>query len=253
MKTSKPWLAALSLLLLPSALRAGGDVDRLLAEYARIETVTCQIRRTKEGPSGKIRFLSRVYYTNQDRLHAEGIAPVRRRTIADGQRLWQYAEGDPKGFSRPIGELSEQMAISLKMVPGSAMDHLLLLKGLEESPLPPSEDAVRQIGIQADAKYVVLRFDASNRLVGIRFFKTPEMKQRIAQFDYRDFIEAVPGVWIPSTHEIKTQSGDQDYAETVRVDRFVANKPIAESLFIASSFFDKGVDFVDDFAKIFPQ
>ena len=253
MKAPKLLLLILSLPIFAPICRAGEEVDRLLAEYARIETVTCQIRRTKEGAAGKIRFLSRVYYTKQNQLHAEGIAPVKRRTIVDGQRLWQYAEGDPKGFSRPISALSEPMAISLQMVPGTAMDHLLRLKGLDETALPAGNEAAKKIGIQTDTQYVVLQFDAADRLSRIEFFNNAEMKEKAAAYDYSDFIEAVPGVWVPLTHETRANTGQAEFRETVKMDRFVANKPVAESLFIASSFFDKDIDFVDDFVKIFPE
>ena len=253
MKALKLFFCGLSFILVPALVCAGNEVDRLLAEYAKIETVSCQIRRTKEGPAGTKRFLSRVYYTNKNQLHAEGITPVKRRTIADGQRLWQYAEGDPKGFSRPIGELSEQMKISLRMVPGTAMDHLLRLQELEETNLPASDDGTRQIGIQTDTQYVVLQFDAADRLSHIAFFKTEEMKEKNASYAYSDFNEAVPDVWIPMTHEATIHNEQLDFKETVKIDRFVANQPVAESLFIAPSFFDKDIDFVDDFAKIFPE
>ena len=121
MKAIKLLFPILSIILLSTSAHAGKEVDRLLAEYSNIETVSCQIRRTKEGAAGKIKFMSRVYYTNKNQIHAEGITPVKRRTIADGKRLYQYVEGDPKGFSRPIEELSEQMRISLQFVPGTAM------------------------------------------------------------------------------------------------------------------------------------
>jgi len=253
MKTVHLLFPALSLAFFSATVHAGKEVDRLLAEYAQIETVSCQIRRTKEGPAGKIKFLSRVYWTNQNKLHAEGITPVKRRTIIDGEALWQYVEGDPKGFSRPINELSEQMTISMKLVPGTAMDHLLRLKGLEETELPLNEEAFSRVGIQTDKQYVVLLFDDSDRLAGIRFYKTPEQKDLVARYSYRDFTEAVPGVWVPLTHEANVHNETIEFEETVKVDRFSANKPIAESLFIPSSFFDKDIDFVDDFAKIFPE
>lgn len=253
MQSLKLWLPVLSLVLLPAAAHAGAEVDRLLAEYSNIETVSCQIRRTKEGAAGKIKFLSRVYYTNKNQIHAEGITPVKRRTIADGKRLYQYVEGDPKGFSRPVEELSEQMRISLQFVPGTAMDHLLWMKGMEETVLPGGSDAAKQVGIQTDTKYVLLQFDAADRLSGIEFYKTEAMENKIADYVYRDFIEAAPGAWIPLSHAITVQNEQISYKELVTVDRFIANKPVAESLFIASSFFDKDIDFVDEFAKIFPK
>lgn len=244
-------LVLCAVLAVPSA-KAGEEVDRLLAEYSNIKTVTCQIRRTKEGALGKMRFLSRVYWTNKDQLNAEGITPLKRRTIVDGKRLWQYVEGDPKGFSRPVSDLSEQMTISLRMVPGTAMDQLLRLKGLKESELPASGTGKRA-GIQTDSQYVVLSVDDKGRLTQLQFFKTPAMKQLTAQYDYSDFTEAIPGVWIPLTQETSVHNGNINIKETVKVDRFIANKPIAESLFIPSTFFDKDIDFVDDFAKIFPE
>lgn len=253
MKAIKLLFPILSIILLSTSAHAGKEVDRLLAEYSNIETVSCQIRRTKEGAAGKIKFMSRVYYTNKNQIHAEGITPVKRRTIADGKRLYQYVEGDPKGFSRPIEELSEQMRISLQFVPGTAMDHLLWMKGTEEAVLPGRGDAAKQVGIQTDTKYVLMQFDAADRLSGIEFYKTEAMENKIADYEYRDFIEAAPGAWIPRSHAITVQNEQQNYKELVTVDRFVANQPVAESLFIASSFFDKNIDFVDDFAKIFPE
>ena len=254
MKSCKLLTAVLSLLLLAPFARAGKEVDRLLAEYGKVESATCKIRRTKEGAAGKMKFLSRVYWTRENKLHAEKLTPVKQRTIVDGETLYQYTEGsNNKGFSRPIDELSEQMRVSLSYVPGTAMDHLLLLKGLEESELPPAPDGSRRVGIQTPSNYVVLGFDAQNRLTGIDFFKTAEMDNRFADYDYSSFSEVLPGVWVPFTHTALLNRNNVEFKETVKVDRFVANQPIAESLFIPSNFFDKDIDFVDDFAKIFPE
>ena len=253
MKASKLLLYVLLAIGLASSAPAGEAVDRLLTAYSSIETVTCQIRRTKKGELGKMTFLSRVYWTNKNQLHAEGIAPIKRRTIVDGERLWQYVEGDPKGFSRPVEDLSDQMTISMKLVPGTAMDHLLHLKDLEETALPNEKDSETRIGIQADNKYVVLKLDDHGRLTTLQFYKTGEQKNLTAEYRYRDFKEVLPGAWVPLTHETEVQSEKMSFSETVKVDRLIVNDPIAASLFIASSFFDKSIDFVDEFAKIFPE
>jgi len=246
--------AALLALCFVSSVHAGKEIDRLLSEYGKIETATCKIRRTKEGAAGKIKFLSRVYFTNQNKIHAEKLTPVKQRTIADGTTLYQYTDGsNNKGFSRPISELSEQMQISLHLVPGTAMDHLLRLKGLEETVLEPTEGAAKRVGIQAESKYVVLRFDQMDRLVGIDFFETKAMAAKLATYEYSDFSEVIPGTWIPFTHRATVYGDGREFSEVMKVDSFVANKPIAESLFIPASFFDKNIDFVDDFAKIFPD
>jgi hypothetical protein len=252
MKASKLTVYVLSTLLLTMPVLAGGEVDRLLESYGKIETVTCQIRRTKEGKLGKMKFLSRVYYTNQNKIHAEGIAPVKRRTIADGKTLYQYAEGDPKGFSRPIENLSEQMQISLFMVPGSPMDHLLRLKEFKEQELEP-QNGLRRVGIDAGSRYVILELDANGRLAGVEYYDSAALSAKTADYTYSKFMEAVPGTWIPLHHSAELNNGAQNFKEAVHVDRFIANKPVAESLFIPSSFFDKAIDFVDDFAKIYPE
>ena len=79
------------------------------------------------------------------------------------------------------------------------------------------------------------------------------MTTRLASYRYSDFSEAIAGVWVPMTHAIEMKGTNGSFQEIVKVDRFIANEPIAGSLFIASSFFDKDVDFVDDFAKIYPE
>jgi len=253
MKATELLLPTLSFLLSSTVIQAGEEVARLLKEYGQIKTVTCQIRRTKSGETGKMRFLSRVYWAKDDKIHAEGIAPFKRRTIADGKRLYQYVDGSPKGFSRTIGELSKPMLISLRFVPGTAMDHLLRLVDTKESVLPPKGEAVKRTGIETEKNYVVLSFDAQDRLVSIEFFKTSAMKTLNGAYQYRDFSEMIPGVWVPQTHEVVVQSPKMNFKEVVKVDRFIANKPVPESLFIASRFFDKDIDFVDDFAKILPE
>lgn len=253
MKAPKLLIITLSALMLIPAAYAGKEVDRLLKEYSKIETVSCRIRRTVDGEAAKIKFLSRIYYTNKDQLHVENLTPVKRRTIADGERLYQYGEGDPKGFSRPINELSEAMTLSLRKVPGTAMDHLLRLKGMEEKSLPGNDKAAKRIGIDTGKQYVVLLFDVRDRLAEVEFYKTAGMNDKTADYTYSDFQEVLTDVWVPFHHSASLKSNGNSFTETVRVDRFVVNNPVAESLFIASSFFDKNIDFTDDFAKIFPE
>jgi hypothetical protein len=249
----KAFNITLALFLYLPAVYAGKEVDRLLAEYSKIESVSCKIRRTKEGQAGKMKFLSRVYWTDQDQIHAEGITPVKRRTIADGKQLFQYNEGDPKGFSRPVSELSEQMTISLRFVPGTAMDHLLRLKGLDEEILPTSDGFAKCVGIEAGNRFVALKFDGQDRLAGIDFYDRDDRSKVLADYDYSGFSEPLPGVWIPHTHIAQIHNDKMSFKETVKVDSFIANKPVAQSLFIPANFFHKDIDFVDDFAKIFPE
>lgn len=253
MKTSRSVAALFTLLLLAPFARAGKEVDRLLADYGKIETVTCKVRRTKEGGAGKIKFLSRVYWTNRDQINAEGLTPIKRRTVCDGNYLFQYVEGAPRGFARPVGQLSEQMQISLRFVPGTAMDILLHLTDSEEKVLPAEGNNAKSIGVLTEKNYTVLGFDQKDRLVSVTFYKTPNQEFCIATYEYCDFAEPIPGVWVPLTHHVSIENAEMTFKETVKVDHFTVNEPLGESLFMPSEYFDKGVDFVDDFAKISPS
>lgn len=253
MKPSKVIFTVLFVALFGSISHAGEEVDRLLAQYKKVETVSCRIRRTVEGEAGKIRFLSQIYYTNQDKIHVENVTPVRRTTLADGKTLYQYGEGDPKGFSRPIPDLSDEMTLSLRKVPGTPMNHLFRLKGFEEKNLPLKGSETKRIGIVTPNQYVVLLLDEKGRLTHLKFYKTSGLVEQIATYIYSNHQEVLPVVWIPFLHQGTLATNGNSFEETIRVDRFVANKPVADSLFIATSFFDKSIDFVDDFAKIYPN
>lgn len=249
--TSSKFLLITALFTCMPRLYAGEAVQQLLNNYSQIETVSCQMRRTVDGAGGKIKFISRIYYTNKDQLHVDNLSPLKRRTLADGTRLFQYVEGSPKGFSRPIDALSEPMKISLRKIPGTAMDHLLRLSELPETPLP-AENGAPRIGIASEKNYAVLEFDSPDRLARLTFYKTEQMRTQIADYTYSDFHEVLPNLFIPFSHHALFPQGPDTYTETIRLDQFTANQPIAASLFIASNFFNKNIDFVADFAKISP-
>jgi len=239
--------------LLLAVTLSATEVDRLLTEYQQIKTVTCQIRRTSSGGNQTVRFLSRVYWQNDDRLHVENLSPIPRRIVSNGNTFFSYAQGDPKGFSRPVDALSEEMTISLRKIPGTPMDHLLRLKGLEEKKLNP-DGTLTRTGYQAEKRYVVLRVDSLNRLEGIDFFETSTLQEKVASYRYSNFKEVLSGVWVPLLQEAVLAVGDdQEVSETVQVDRFVANEPVAKTLFDPATFFDKQIDFVDSFAKIYGE
>jgi outer membrane lipoprotein-sorting protein len=231
---------------------SGPEVDRLLSEYQNIETVSCRLRRTVDGPIGKIRFISRIYYTNQDQLHVDNLSPLKRRTIADGTRLFQYAEGDPKGFSRPISDLSDEMKISLRKIPGSPMDHLLRLKPFAENELS-TENGNKRIGIDAEKTYAVLTLDPQNRLIKLTYFSASDRTKETARYTYSDFREVAKNTQIPFTHQTEISQPGETIIELLQIDSFTANQPVAASLFIPGNFFRKNIDFVDEFSKIFPN
>jgi hypothetical protein len=231
---------------------SGNEIDRLLEEYGKIERVSCRVRRIVEGKAGTYRFLSRVYYSHDDRLNVENLSPVKRRIVCNGTIFFSYAEGDPKGFSTPVVDLSEEMLVSLRKVPGSAMDHFLRLKGVKQKALPGDEEFPRRFGYQAKSMYVVLGLDADGRPAGVDMYVTSEMKQKHATYRYSKFTEVVDGVFIPFEHAgTLFLHGEEQTHETTRLDAYEANGSIAEALFKPGNFFDKKVEFVDSFKKIY--
>jgi len=229
------------------------EVDRLLGEYGQINTATCHIRRIVKSEAGETSFISRVYWKNDDHLHVENLAPIPRRIISDSSTFFSYVEGDPKGFSRSVDDLSKPMLFSLRKIPGTAMDHLLRLKGLDEQRLD-SNGKLHQIAYDTGSQYVVLGFDSQHRLVTINFFKTAERTIRTASYRYSNFKEVVTGIWIPLIHEATLYGeGIDRVSETIHLDRLVINQPVAVSWFDPKTFFDKEVDFVDSFAKIYGE
>ncbi|MFH0952866.1 MAG: hypothetical protein V1873_00900 [Verrucomicrobiota bacterium] len=236
--------------LLAAAARAETLADRLLASYDPVQSVTCEIRKDMEAQAGAMRMLSRVYYQKPDRLNVDQAAPVPRRIVADGKTFYSYIDGDAKGFSRLIEKLSDEMIINLRKVPGTAMDHLLKLRGVAEKDLDGTPEFPVRKGYETAKVFVVLSLDATGRLARVEFFTSPEMKDKTGQYDYSAFREVLPGVWIPCLHQGTFRIAGSESKETSRVDNLSVNQPIAPSLFDPGPFF-KGVEFVDEFGKIY--
>ena len=59
-----------------------------------------------------MKFLSRVYYTNKNQLHAEGISPIKRRTIADGQH--DFHENEQQDYTIAVDTALHRISIQAK-------------------------------------------------------------------------------------------------------------------------------------------
>lgn len=243
--------AATSLLALALTARAETLVDSLLAGYNRIQSVSCEVRRDSESGGNKVRTLSRVYFQRPDHLHVESVSPFARRIVADGTNFFSYVTGDPKGFSRPIERLENDMLISLRKVPATAMDHLLRLKGMAETNLPPTGDFPIRRAYDTGKMTAVLSLDVSNRLCRIEFFANRAMTSKTAQTDYSQFSEALPGVWLSGLHQTTVWMGGAESRETSRFDHLAINQSIAPNLFNASLFFRK-IDFASSIEQMYP-
>lgn len=224
--------------------------ERILAGYDPVQSVSCEIRKDSEAGGKTMRMLSRVYYEKPDRLHVDQPAPIPRRIVADGKTFYSYIEGDPKGFSRPIEKLNEEMLINLRKVPGTAMDHLMKLKGIAETNLEPTAEFAERKGYDTGKLFVVLSTDMTGRLARIEYFSSPAMKETTLQCDYSEFQPVAGGAWMPCLHRAILKMAGVESKETSRIDNLSVNQPIPPNLFVAEPFF-KDVEFVDSFEEIY--
>ncbi len=245
-----PLVGVLSLCRPAGAAGDGTLAERLCAQYDAVKTLQCQLRRDTEASAGSLRKLSRIYFQRADKLHVDNVAPLKRRIVSDGELFQSFIVGDPKGFSRPVAKLDRDMLLSLRQVPGTAMEHLLRLQGVAETNLPPVEGFPVRRGYDTGKNFVVLALDASNRLARADFFATAAQQQRIARWDYSQFQEVAPGVAIPCLHQALITINGKESRESVHVDNLVVNQPIPANLFQPALFF-KGVEFVDRFEDIY--
>lgn len=225
---------------------------RLMASYDAVQTLSCAVRRDMPLPDGNtMRMLSRVYYQRPDKLHVENHSPVKRRTVSDGTVFRQYAEGAPKGFSRPVAELNEEMLFNLRMVPGSAMNLLAMVQDSPETLLDGTAEFPVRAAYDRGHSYAVVSLDAEGRLARFEMFSSAAMTDLQARTDYSVFVEVLPGVWIACLQQARVWMEGFERTDTTRVDNPVANEEIPAGLFDGAGFF-AGVEFVDDYKKIMP-
>ena len=246
-------MESLAVLCLAACVANGETVrDRVLKPYEAVQSLSCEIRRDTPLPDGQtMRMLSRVYYQRPDRLHVENFSPVNRRIVCDGSVFRSYTEGAPKGFSRPVSELNEEMTRNLRMVPGSSANIIELLAGATEVPLDPTSEFPTRAGYDNGKSFAVLSLDPQGRLARYELYGSRAMTDLATRTDFSAFQEILPGVWIACLQQSKVTLAGLDRTETTRIDNLVANSDLPASLFQAEAFF-KGVEFVDSFDKIGP-
>jgi len=249
-QTDAPTLQPASLAERP-ALPHGSLAERLCSIYSQIQSVSCEIRKTTKSGLRTMRMLSRVHYRAPNHIHVDNVAPVKRTIIADGERLYYHETGAKRGFSRPIGELSETWLASLRNIPGTPVEHLLPLRGVPSRALPASDDGHAREAYEQDNVYVVLTADAENRLQRIDFYKSPAMQAKTGEYTFSHFREALPGCWIPTQHKATLfLPADEVVVETRRIGNLAVNGDIPGHLFNHELFFE-GVEFVADFEKTY--
>ncbi len=237
-------------LVLADVARAESVVERLIASYDAVESVQVEIRRDTQGPGGSGRRLSRVYFQRPDRLHVESVTPPRRRIVSDGEMFYSYIEGDPKGFARPVDALEGDWLISLRQVPGTPMDHLLRVRGIEEEPLAGTADFPVRVALRTDTRYVILNLDPQGRLARVEFFTDPSMSTLLARYEYEQYSEPLPSVWFPMLQKAGVIVDRREIVETTRLSNLAVNQSIPAPLFRHDTFFT-GVVFTDNLDDIY--
>ena len=227
---------------------AGPEAARLLDGFASVKTLSCEMRRDKPLPGGgTVRMLSRVLYEAPNRINSENVTPVARRTVCDGERLWQHVDELETGFSRPVAELPDEMRDNLGMLPGSNANLLWTLRDAAEEPLDP-EDGIRRVGHALENAYAILGFDDEGRWV-LYEVRTPDREgPSLLKARYSDFQELAPGVWLACRQESVLHVQGVRATESLRITRVRANDPIPAASFDGEAFFP-GVRFVSDFGE----
>lgn len=244
------WMAA----MMAATIAARGEtvLERVLKPLDAVQSLSCEIRRDTPLPDGQtMRMLSRVYYQRPDKLHVENFSPVKRRIVSDGAVFRSFTEGAPRGFSRPVAELNDEMLRNLRMVPGSAANLLEGLKGVAEVALDPTAEFPVRAGYDNGKSFSVVSLDGQGRLARFEVFGSAAMTDVLTRMDFSAFQEVVPGTWIAGLQQSKITFQGLERTETTRVDNLAANGEIPAALFEAAAFFPN-VQFVDSFEKIGP-
>ncbi len=245
-----PCLAA-ALALAAAAAPAQSTVSNLIASYAAVDRVECDVRRDTEAGTRRGRMLSRVSYARPDRLHVENVAPLRRRIVSDGTNFFSHVDGDSMGFMRPVALLDEAMRQGLLAVPGTAMEHLLRLQGRPETNLPPAPGFARCVRILGPPPQAVLAFDGDGRLARLEILAGTNATEVVAAWDYSAFIQAAPGAWVPTVHRAVLQMGPAGAArETARFENYRVGTTIDPARFDPAPFFP-GVKFTNSLDAIY--
>lgn len=227
--------------------------NRLLAAYAAVPALSCDIQRVSPLPDGRsLRTLSRVLYQAPDRLHSETVSPLHRRSVSDGTTFRQYIEGMNKGFSAPVAELPEFMLINLRQLPGSNANLLSPLANLPETPLRPDDSSASRYAYDAPSgARTVLSFDADGRWIALDVYPSPTSTDLLAHSAFSDFLEIAPGTYLPRHQETLVKLPDGNATETVRISNVNTSPDLPASAFDPDAFFP-GVTFTSSFDDIHP-
>jgi len=203
--------------------------DRLLDDSGRIRTIRCDIRRETEVAGKRVTILSRVWFERPDRLRVDTVMPDTRRIVVDGTTIYKWIEGMAEGVAIPLAEAPESELVQVRKTPGTADEHLMRLRGVQESALPPGDGfPVRRAFAPASPHpFTVLSLDTMGRIARLEFFEAAEQATRLLRTDFEGWREAKPGLWIACVQKTNARGRDgTKVTETLRVSGLVVNEPV---------------------------
>lgn len=228
----------------------GSVVSNLVAEYSRVASVRCEVRREATAPEGTIRRLSRVLWERPDRLISETFSPLRRRVVSDGTHFFSHVDGDVLGFSRPVVELDEEMRRSLFVVPGSPMDLLLRWCDVPEHDEVPPSNGWRRVVVDGQPPAEIL-LDELSRPVRIHVFRSLPSRDILATWSYGEWVQTPSGVWIAKRHDVVLQSEADLLRETTWFENYRADVEIDRAEFERATRAFRGVRFTNEWSAIY--
>lgn len=224
-------------------------VDRLLASWGRIQTMTCTIREDTRTVMGVTQSVSRISYERPNHINIDRTGFESCRIIADG-RMYYYRQPDQEpGIGVPIRDLDAKRRLVLQSVPGSPMEYLLPLIQAPETNMSALADLPIRRGYSTSNTFVVLSCDAIGRLCRVETFPPQRTEARLVQHDYSIFVQIATNCWIPTLQEMLYNESDGTLVERKRrLDDLVVNQPLSPALFNYTLYFP-GVTFTNFFDK----
>lgn len=208
--------------------------ERLIKEDEKILTMRCDIRRETEVDGKRMTTLSRVWFERPDRLRVETVMPDARRIVVDGTAIHKWIGGQAEGVRIPLAEAPEGDLVQVRKTPGTVDEHLLRLRGIAETELPPAEGfPVRRAYKPPEPHpYTVLSLDATGRLARLEFFEREDAGTRLLRTDFEGWREVGPGMWIACLQKTDARGRDgTKVVETLRVSGLAVNAPVESSNF----------------------
>lgn len=251
MRISPVLLGLLGCLVCASA-RADEVVDALLEGYRGIDTLRCDVRRERTAGDETLRRLSRVYYADGNRIHVENVTPFRRRIVSDGRTLHYHRDGMPQGWACPVDELPPAWARRLQTVPGTPMEHLLLVRDAAGEALPAAEGLPVRRRYRLGDVDLEVGLDDAGRVARVVVRGEKNGVPIVSTYTYLEFRAAGKDSWVAARTRAELRVGEQTLHEDTRLTGLVIDEELPRGVFDPAGSFE-GVHFVDTLEEAFGE